>query len=46
MFILAGLLVLGFICNALVTPVNSRFHQPAKDPIPSTVPTTGSVRAA
>jgi MFS family permease len=46
MFILAGLLVLGFICNALVKPVDARYHQPAKDPIPSTVPTTGSVRAA
>jgi MFS family permease len=44
MYILAGLLVLGFICNALVKPVDARYHQPAKDPIPSTVST--AVRAA
>jgi hypothetical protein len=43
MFILAGLLVLGFVCNALVKPVDSRYHQPLQEPDLST---TKTVRAA
>jgi MFS family permease len=35
MYILAGFLVLGFVCNALVTPVAARFHQPLSAPTPS-----------
>jgi hypothetical protein len=26
MYIMAGLLVVGFVCNALVTPVDARYH--------------------
>jgi MFS family permease len=40
MYILAGFLVLGFVCNALVSPVDSKYTQPAKDPIPSANPAT------
>jgi MFS family permease len=35
MYILAGFLVLGFVCNALVKPVEARFHQPLSAPTPS-----------
>jgi MFS family permease len=40
MYILAGFLVLGFVCNALVRPVDAKYTQPAKDPIPSANPAT------
>jgi MFS family permease len=29
LFIMIGLLVIGFICNELIRPVSSRFHEPA-----------------
>jgi hypothetical protein len=32
MYIMAGLLVIGFICNFLVKAVASRFHMQANDP--------------
>ncbi|HEX4382361.1 MAG TPA: OFA family MFS transporter [Myxococcales bacterium] len=40
MYILAGFLVLGFICNALVSPVDAKYNQPVKDPVPSANPAT------
>jgi MFS family permease len=42
MYILAGFLLLGFVCNALVSPVDARYDVNA---IPSTTPVS-SVRAA
>ena len=33
MYILAGMLVLGFIFNSLVTPVDEKFHEHAGDPV-------------
>ena len=30
--IMIGLLIIGFLCNELVRPVNPRFHEPASDP--------------
>jgi hypothetical protein len=32
MYIMAGLLVIGFICNFLVKAVDARFHMKANDP--------------
>jgi hypothetical protein len=32
MYIMAGLLVIGFICNFLVKAVSDRYHMPANDP--------------
>jgi MFS family permease len=32
MYIMAGLLVIGFICNALIKAVNERYHMRADDP--------------
>ncbi|MBU6458714.1 MAG: MFS transporter, partial [Bradyrhizobium sp.] len=43
MYIMAGLLVIGFICNCFVRAVNSRFHMKANDNR-GTEP--GSVKAA
>jgi MFS family permease len=40
MYILAGFLVLGFICNALVSPVDARYNQPINAPVPSANPAT------
>jgi MFS family permease len=34
--IMIGLLVVGFVCNELIRPVASRFHEPDGDPEPST----------
>jgi MFS family permease len=31
--IMIGLLVIGFVCNELIKPVNSRFHEPASDAV-------------
>jgi MFS family permease len=31
--IMIGLLVIGFVCNELIKPVNSRFHEPAGDAV-------------
>jgi MFS family permease len=33
--IMIGLLVIGFICNELIKPVNSRFHEPGSEPVGS-----------
>jgi MFS family permease len=41
MYIMAGLLVVGFVCNLLVTAVDSRFHEAAsRDPGRATEPAT------
>jgi MFS family permease len=38
MYILAGLLLLGFACNLAVRPVSDRFHMPESDAVPGPVP--------
>ena len=45
MYIMAGLLVLGFICNFFVKAVNSRFHmaaEPDASRSPAGIPTAGA----
>jgi len=34
-YIMIGLLVVGFLANELVRPVNAKFHEPAADAVPS-----------
>ncbi|MGH3753866.1 MAG: OFA family MFS transporter [Pseudonocardiaceae bacterium] len=34
--IMIGLLIIGFVCNELIRPVNPRFHEPASEPAPGT----------
>ena len=47
MYIMAGLLVIGFICNLLVKPVHHRFHmQPEADKALATAAEAGAVRLA
>jgi MFS family permease len=38
MYIMAGLLVIGFICNALVSAVHERHHMKAESPAPGMAP--------
>jgi MFS family permease len=43
MYILAGFLVVGFVCNALVAPVSERYHHAAEPQLqPATVSTGGA----
>jgi MFS family permease len=35
MYIMAGLLLLGFICNMLIRPVHEKYHYQEPDPIPA-----------
>ena len=47
MYIMAGLLVIGFICNLLVKPVHHRFHmQPEADKALATAAEAGAARPA
>ena len=47
MYIMAGLLVIGFICNLLVKPVHHRFHmQPEADTALATAAEAGAARPA
>jgi hypothetical protein len=32
MYIMAGLLLLGAVCNFLVSPVNAQYHEPSAAP--------------
>jgi hypothetical protein len=42
MYIMAGLLVIGFICNLLVKAVDKRYHmQPDRDSVPDTAGLVG-----
>ena len=40
MYILAGLLLLGFACNLAVRPVSDRFYMPESEALPGPVPGT------
>jgi MFS family permease len=46
LFIMVGLLVVGFIANLLVKPVAAKWHEPRRDaaPAPSTVPVRSTTR--
>jgi MFS family permease len=46
MYIMAGLLVIGFICNLLVKAVNSRFHMRPEDSTLATAAEAGAAMAA
>ncbi len=43
MYILAGLLLLGFACNLAVRPVSDRFYMPESEALPSPLPGTSPV---
>jgi hypothetical protein len=45
MYIMAGLLVIGFICNFLVKAVHERFHMKTNDPRAHDVNTTAATTA-
>jgi hypothetical protein len=45
MYILAGLLVAGFVCNLLVRPVKERHYMPETETDPSGVPPAAAVRS-
>jgi MFS family permease len=46
MYIMAGLLVIGFICNLMVKAVNSRFHMKPEDGALATAAEAGAAMAA
>lgn len=46
MFIMAGLLVIGFICNLLVKPVDPKFHMKEGDEETSKAPSESSAKGA
>jgi len=46
MYIMAGLLVIGFICNALVRAVSERFHMQPDDPRAHDVMATATPKTA
>jgi hypothetical protein len=45
MYILAGLLVAGFVCNLLVRPVNERHYMPETDIAAANLPETAAARS-
>ncbi len=40
-YIMIGLLVIGFVCNELIKPVNPRYHEPADASVAPAAATTG-----
>jgi MFS family permease len=46
MYVMAGLLVVGFLCNLLVTPVDARYHDTSATPPATPDPAPPAGRAA